>query len=398
MPGRVKKFVSKITFLSYASYLTMILTGLVSTTFGAALPEIRDTLEISISQTGTLIVAKTIGFIIATFFSGVVIAKFGKKALGCLGAATSCCGLLAFGILPGLWINFAVYLVVGIGAGCTQVVANSLIIDLYDKKRSNMMNLLHFFFTFGSVLGPLYAGLVFRHALSWRFAFMTCAVIALIIFCAFILLPFPDKTRDCKNNTDIRSFNLLKERLVLLLLVLLGFHVTVQLGVGNWLTSYLEEYLSLPHVLSSNILTFYWVGMAIGRFVCYKFSHRLKHHQLMLAMVVGSFVFLLVSIIASSSAQLLVLLALLGFSLSGFYPMVVVIGGSLYQRRSGAVIGVLAAGASISSTLLQWFMAQLSEVTDIRTGMVFYISIAFLTIPITIIVFNQARKAGYVDM
>ncbi|HUV06134.1 MAG TPA: MFS transporter [Spirochaetia bacterium] len=386
------------SYLSYASFLSMIIGGFVGTTFGAALPSIRESLHLSISQTGTLIAARTIGYILSSFFSGYLIDRLGKKFLACIGAALYGFGLLTFGVLPGLWINFLIFLVLGMGSGQLQLVSNALFIDLYQERRSNMMNILHFFFTLGCIFGPLYTGFLLSHGLSWRSAYLTYGVITLGLFLVFLLLRFPDRAGEHRKSTDVGSFGLLKERLVVLLLLLLGLHVSVQVGTGTWMTSYLKEQIALPLSTSANILALYWAGMAVGRLLCYRISHRISHNLLLFIMSAGSFTFLLISLLTSSPGLLLLLFALMGFFLSAFYPMVIVIGGSLFQKKSGAVVGVLSAGASISSTLLQWTMAQISEASSIQIGMVFFFALALLTIVTTLIVFREAKKAGYQDI
>ncbi len=384
-------------YLAAAAYVVMIMTGIGATTFGAALPEIRETLRLTISQTGTLIVAKTVGYILGSLSASFVIERVGKKIIGCAGAVMYGTSLLLFGVFPGLWINFALYMLLGLGSGYAQLVANSLIIELYDEKRSNMMSILHFFFTLGSVAGPVVVGLLYRRGLSWRWAFVTYSAIALTLFWMFAVVRFPERADGDGRGTRVSSFRLLREPVVLILVLLMGSYVTVQIGVGNWLTSYLEQYISLPLVLSSNILAVYWVGMALGRLLCFRISHRVGHRVLLLVMSLGASLFLIFSILASSPAALLVLAGLLGLSLSGFYPIVMAMGGSLYRARAGAVAGIIAGGASLSASLLQWTMAQISDASTIRVGMVFYAAVAAASIVTTLAAIRLVRRAGYVD-
>jgi len=115
-------------------------------------------------------------------------------------------------------------------------------------------------------------------------------------------------------------------------------------------------------------------------------------------MSVGAFLFILLSLLASSPAALLVLAGLLGLSLSGFYPIVMAMGGSLYRARAGAVAGIIAGGASLSASLLQWTMAQISDASTIRVGMVFYAAVAAMSIVTTLAAMRLVRRAGYVDV
>jgi len=385
------------SYLSYASYLSLLIFGLFNTTLGAALPNIRESLGLSISETGTLLASRSVGYIVAVLASGFLADTLGKKAIAVLSSALFSSSLLAFGVVPGLWINSFFSIILGLGTGGIEVICNALIIDLYGDRKSNAMNTLHLFFPLGAIIGPLYTAFLFSRSINWRFAFITYGFLSLALLGAFSIFRFPGRAVEAKGAKDSPLF-LLKERLVLILGLLLGLYVSVQIGVGTWMTTYLRDLVSLPPVASANILALYWTGMTLGRFVGSRISHKVKHTDLILVMCVGSAAFLILSLVATSPAMVVAFFFITGFSLSAIYPMVVVVGGSSYPLNSAAVVGIISAGSSLSSSLLQWTMAQISQATTIKAGMFFYAILAVGMIVLTLIASREANRVGYKDV
>jgi fucose permease len=211
----------------------------------------------------------------------------------------------------------------------------------------------------------------------------------------FITARFPAVHAAVSTGEKGAPTGLLGDRMIQLLVIALGLHIAVQIGTGTWMTSYLKERIALPVTGSMTILSVYWAGMAAGRFICSRISQRVSHYALLLTMAVGSCFFLLMSLLTNSPELLLALFALMGFSLSGYYPMLMVLGGGLYKNRASKVIGMIAAGGSISSALLQWAMSLIAEASSIRIGLFFFAALAGLSILATMAVIRRARRAGY---
>jgi len=94
------------------------------TIIGATLPKILADFGWSYTTAGTVIAAGAIGYFAATYAAGFLVSLIGPKLTIGLGLVLEIVGLFLFAAIPSPLVNLILYLGVGLGQGCIELVVN----------------------------------------------------------------------------------------------------------------------------------------------------------------------------------------------------------------------------------------------------------------------------------
>ena len=182
-------------------FVLFFVQGAVSATWLARLPALRDDTGVSVSQTGSLFVAGSVGAIIGLASTPVLVARLGAHRSLILTVAVGLSGVLAMGMGSSLLASAAVVALglfgFGLGFGATGVLNN---IEGAVAERAigkTQLPLMHAFFSIGTMSGALLATAFAHFGVSVAEHFATVvAVGAVLAGWALRLLPDRRETSD----------------------------------------------------------------------------------------------------------------------------------------------------------------------------------------------------------
>ena len=248
--------------LILAAILGVLVYGVVAATWGTLSP----TLGFNDAQNGTIAFAQAIGLAIASVSVGPLIDHKGKKAAMVAGLALICASL-AF--LPSAGQDYTAVIgslaVLGLGGGVLVTAANALASDVNPSRRASMLNGLNLFFGLGGLLTPLItANVLGGNAVGMCYLAAALGAVTLIINIA-TPMPWPTSERGFKGS----EIGVIIGRPALYLLALMLFlYVACEVGVWNWLATYLVQVRGLDKSAALNILSLgFALGLLIGRLV-----------------------------------------------------------------------------------------------------------------------------------
>ena len=372
-------------YLTGTANLSMALFGIIIGTIGATLPVIISTFGLSLSQAGTLLAADSFGYLLSVMACGYLADRYSKKGILSVGVGWAVVALFCFGRHPAFWLNVFLMFLMGWGAGSMEIVLNALIIDLYTERRANVLSFLHLFFGAGAFVGPRFAGYILSQGYDWRYGYIGAGGLGFLLLLAFLAQRFPE-VRSPSQERRVRAITLCKERLLLLLGVILALYVGAEMGVGKWMTTYLESERSTSISFAADGLSLYWIGLTLGRLILSRISHRFEYALLIQIMNIGTFLSLSAAILVPHSTISVIFFALTGLFFSGVYPIAMAIAGSSFPEYSATAASILATGGAVGSMIFPWSMSWISERTNLTVGMGFYVLLAILMIGVTRIV------------
>ena len=209
--------------------------GVTLTIIGATLPRIVREFEWSYVTIGIVVSAGFVGYFVATFFSGLLVQRFGPKPVVVIGLALQATALAFFAARPVVLLNLLLNLMLGSGQGCMEVVVNFSVVRMERGGRSRLMNLMHAAFCAGAILGPLAVGRLMAVGADWRTIYRLMAVVALVMAGALSLLPFSRLGgEDAKAGDGPGVAELLRHPLLILFFLILLLYVGAELGVSTW--------------------------------------------------------------------------------------------------------------------------------------------------------------------
>ena len=234
--------------LMWASFLTLVASGVGFATRTAAGPAWEREFGISGEQFGQILGAGFLGFGLMIFFGGILVEKFGYRLL--LGIAflmhLGSAGMLfmanaenAFELL--FWSAFAF----SICQGLYEAVINPLIAQLYPENPTHYLNILHAGWPAGMIVGGLFAAGFMGNTpwfseLPWTVAMSFFVVFVLMYGILALPVKFPETVGESSSNfgTLFSCFASIPFLILLAMHALIGY---MELGVDSWMTKLMEN-------------------------------------------------------------------------------------------------------------------------------------------------------------
>jgi fucose permease len=230
------------------------------------------------------------------------------------------------------------YFVLGLGGGIIVTGANALASDVDESRRASTLNFLNLFFGLGGLLTPfLAANLLNGDSAKLCYLGAGLGVIALAVnFVAKIPPPSGERGFKVSEVGDILS------RPVLYMLALFLFlYVACEVGVWNWLASYLIS-RNIDKAKALNILSLgFALGLLIGRVVVSRILIKVSSVMVTLAaaILMAATTYLMLQSADSTVAWIAVFCA--GLAMAPVFPTTLAMVADAFPRGTATAMGIV---------------------------------------------------------
>ena len=268
------------TILLLIIYIAFIGLGIPDSLFGTAWPAIYTELGLPVSSASCVTLLISGGTVVSSLLSAKLIRRLGTGKVTALSTAVTAFALLGFSLSGGLvWLClFAVPL--GLGAGAVDTALNNYVALHY---KAIHMNFLHCFYGIGVSLSPGLMAVALSGSSGWRGGYRLMFFIQLAI--AVILtatLPLWKRAHGSEqgplqeeNSRPAGLLSLLKRPAVRAVLLIFIGSCALEYTCGVWGSTFLVQARGMPASAAAGLVTLYYVGMAVGRFLSGLLSRRL---------------------------------------------------------------------------------------------------------------------------
>jgi fucose permease len=259
----------RLSLLTYSLGAAMLCYGLALFVFGPCLTAMAATFEVPLGRLGLIFTAFSVGLLPSVLSVGYLSELVGKRLVllvSVLLMATSCALFAAVSSIwapPSFPLAMGAVVLLGIGAGGIEVLANAVVADDNQPSPGFALNVTHAFFAIGAVLGPLGAGAVLRAELPWQSVFYGAAGLFVVLF--ILLFPQREPAAQEAAFTLGAALRLLSSPLLLLLLAVLAMYVGAEAGLTVWVSPLMEEVLGSPRASAGMAVSIFWAFMVVGR-------------------------------------------------------------------------------------------------------------------------------------
>ena len=351
--------------LTIFSFMVMTLIGLILNIRGTLIPSIKFDLQISYGKIGLMLMATSIGFMIATLLGGKASTKYGLKKVVYL-------GLFVMGLSVSLMITVNSFLsllffivLLGIGIGLTEIGVNTLGSKIFVEKSSMMMNLLHFFFGLGSTIGPRLAGWMLNQEIKWNFIYFYSLFLVVSVFIFLFFTDFPDNIEN-DNETPISYVKIINNKKVWLFTIVLGLSVTAEGGVANWLVNYLQIEHGFTTANSSFYLSLFFIIFTSGRLLGGYLTEFIGYMKSIIYFSTTMFFIFFIGLLLQERGALF--FSLTGFFVSINFPTIMALIMQEFKANTGTYMGFIITGASAVSMISNWLIGKTTEIFSVYTG------------------------------
>ena len=258
------------TLLIAVIYAAFIGLGLPDSLFGASWPSIYTEFDLPFSLGGLVTGICFVGTTISSLMSSRLIKRLGTNKLtaGC----TLLTALALFGYsFSGSFIFLCIFAIpLGFGAGSIDAGLNNYVALHYS---ASQMSFLHCFYGVGVTVSPFIMTMVFRNGMNWRTGYRIAAFIQLgLAILLIVTLPVWKKVHGKETVTEgnfetltLRQAASIRGVKVMWLLFICS--VAIESSAGGWSSTFLVEQRHASNEFAAVAVTFYYLGMTLGRFL-----------------------------------------------------------------------------------------------------------------------------------
>lgn len=343
----------------------------------ALIPHLQSIFALSYLKASLIQLAFFGSYFLFALPAGKLIELIGYQRTMVVGLVTMGVGALLF--LPaattakyGLFL--AAQVVLAAGVTILQVAANPYVAILGSPATaSSRLNLTQAFNTLGDAVapyigsililggevkaipasGPALAAFRIREAASVKLPYLSIAATLLILAIAIALYRFPrmEVTRDFRpTDFNMDRDSLWNHRHLWLGVIAIFVYLGAEVSIGSFLAKYLADPAigNLPLQKAAQLVTVYWAGMMVGRFVGSALMRRIAPNRLLAAVGIGAACMTLLSFLASGGFAMWAILAV-GLFNSIMFPTIFTLAvaelGPLTGRASGLLVQAIVGGA-----------------------------------------------------
>ena len=352
------------------AYWGFIVLGAGGTILGPALLSILATYHMPDSAASILFVAGTIGYTLAVLIGGPASDRFGKRRVMIGGTAAYVVGLCGFALAPSWLLAVVAMFVSGVGSGTIDSGMNALVNDISAPEgHATEQSLLHSFFGLGALLGPLLIGAFLALHGGWRPAYLVVAAGSALLLGMLARLHVPAREVPA-GGVNLRSVLLLaRNRLMIVLTLLIGIYVGAELLLGDWLEAYLQRSIHMDKVGASNSVSLYWGGLMVGRLLSAVLSRYLSATAILFGTTALALVSSIVLVLTSSMPVALIALTGCGLGFSAIFPLVMALAGERFPESTGSVAGLLTGAASLGGAIFPALSGVLAQAFGVRAAL-----------------------------
>lgn len=348
--------------LTIVVFLGFLMFGFSENIKGPAIPKLQDEFMINEVQVGTLLSLNSLGYLLACTFSGYLSRKIGLKNINIL-----CFIIMA---LSGVFIYYSKsffmfsgsYFVMYLGNGMLEIALGILAAKIFTKNTGTMMNLSHFFYGLSSMIAPIVSTKLMQtnfnnELLEWRGMYLLVLVSTLIVLIPIIFGKFPEYKEESQS-MSIKSC--IKNPVIWLIVLVLSFAVTCEMGVGGWLVNYLEKSQGFTLEKASLVLSGFFFCFMLARLLFGPIIDKIGFTKSILIASIFSATTIIVGVMMGKSG--IVLLIVSGFGIAVIYPTVMALLSKLFPESIDVVMTFVLTIMGISIVVGNFLIGVITDV------------------------------------
>ena len=352
------------TVLMIIIFISYISLGIPDSLFGAAWPAIYSEMSLPVSYANFITVIHATGTIVSSLMSATVIKKLGTAKVTFLSALTTSIALLGFSMSRNiLWLCVSA-VPLGLGAGSIDTALNNYVAINYNARQ---MSYLHSSYGVGVTISPYLMSLAIGEG-SWRGGYKTMFFIQFsIAMLVLFTLPIWKKVKEQKSDPEVTQKALsipkaLKMPKVKPTLMMFIFSVAIEAICLVFGATYLVEARGVTEEQGAECITFYFLGMTLGRILSGVFSNKLSPKQIIIFGECITFVAVVLLILPLNLTAATIGLFMIGLGNGPLFPNLTHLAPIHFgEELSQSLIGLQMAASSVSVLLSPILFGQMAE-------------------------------------
>jgi fucose permease len=334
-----------LLFATCAIFLTF---GIFNTGIGTVLSELAAQTGSTLAAIGTIYTTLFFGSLVAQLLSGFLTDRFGHRLVLMVSVITMGIGILGFTNSHSITWSLILAFITGLGQGGMDLGANLVVADAFPKNNLPALNILHLFFGLGGAIGPALVSLSLGQFNKGMFVIWGAAILFFVMAIYLLFLRIKPREKYQSGSAIPQSEDTLKHIYLTPVLWILGglmlLTVGIELGLGNWSTTYMTTTTGMNLQNAALVTSGYWAFLTVGRVAAAAASKFISQEKMLIfnigSAAIGGIAFALFSRIQTPS---IVALLFIGFCFGGIYPLVFSITTTVFHKHPGKAASIVMA-------------------------------------------------------
>lgn len=401
------KIVEKGSFLevnkrliAFTSFCGMLIIGMSFSITSPILIEISNTLGKSLSITAVIFAFFYAGYTFGPFVSKFLYRIVQRKiAIGVIFFIQTAF-IFIFSFTHSLYFAFFVYFLIGLCAGFEDTALSTLLAEINPGKEGFFMNMSHVFVSLGAFAGPYISSLTVNSSLAWQTSFYFLSAFCLLNLVVFIFIKVPNTEEFDNRIKEPHGSSLDKTKQPLLgnyyiysivfLAVAIFLYTFSESGLNVWTPTFLRLTKSFSQLNSSQVLSFFWLAVTIGRLIMSLISTKVNLSKLTIAISILGTACVILGIFSNRVLVCTVAFSAAGLFYSGVFPNILAIASINFKDRQDTAISILITCTGAGTLLASQFVGIAYRFFDLNEAF-FVIGILPLVVALLIFCFSKVK-------
>lgn len=365
-----------------------LLSGICFSTWASRIPTIKDNFNLDENTLGNLLMVMPASAIIGIPLSGWLVSKFDNRIPLQIASFTFLLSLLFIGFAPSIWWVVLALIVFSVSLRVINIAINTQSIAIQEKFEKKIVGTFHGIWSIGGILGVLFSTIMIKFKISIEWHLLLVAVFGILM----ILFAFPYLLR----NDKARSGNGIRlgkpSKYISLLGLIVFFAAICEGGMYDWNGVYFKEVVK-EEVFTYGYLLF-MVCMTISRLTIDKMMEKFGMQKLY---ILGSFLIMTgvaMAVVFPYFWTALIGFCMVGFGVSGLYPMTFILSGKAKKYSVGIVISIVSTYSTVGMFLGPPIIGYLAHAFGLQRAFITFIIGGFMFIPLSKMVFDHLKKSN----
>ncbi len=386
------------TLLLIIIFTTYVGLGIPDSLFGSAWPAIYTELGVPMSYANFVTGLLYTGTIISSLLSARLVKKLGTPLVVAFSTTLTAIAILGYSFSQNMLMLCLFAIPLGLGAGGIDNVLNSYVAINY---KANHVSFLHCSYGVGVALSPYLMSLALENSNNWQGGYRTMFYFQLVLtIICFLSLPVWKRVKEEKTDEEVEQKvvsipDLLKIPIARSSLVIYFASCAIESVCLGWGSTFLVNSKNVSADMGAKMITFYFVGMAVGRFLSGLLANKIPPKTII---VVGEAITFFAIILTFSNNVYVASagLCLIGLGNGPVFPNMthltpVHMGKEISQSFIGFQ-GAISYGSILLSPITFGLLAEKFS-TDVFS--IFQIIAVIITIISTVVMIKQSKKVKF---
>ena len=369
--------------------LIFFVISLITNILNSIIAEVKESFNLSLTATGFLPFSFFIAYGIMSIPAGFLAEKYPERKILAISFLLIGLASMGFVVFPN-YPSFSITLFcLGSCMAVLQVIINPMLRVAGGEAHFAFNSVLaQLVFGMASFISPfLYTALSSENSafkmvallrelvpteLPWASLYIVFSIIAFTLLIVVLTVKYPklNRNEDEKSGSRASYVMLLKSKFTWLYFMSIFAYVGVEQGVGNWMSSFLQEYHYLdPQTAGAKTVAYFWGMLTLGCLLGLILLKFMDSRKLLILFSSITMVCLLAALFLNANAALFAF-PLVGFFISIMWSVLVSLALNSVKEHHGSLSGILCSGIA-GGALLPLLIGAISEWAGIKFGMLF---------------------------